>query len=426
MQKLFARASRLIPGGVNSPVRSFAGAGAAKPLFIRAAKGATLTDTDGRQYIDLIHGWGAIAAGHSHPQVVAALEKTAHNGLCFGLCSEIEIEHASALCDIAGVDMVRATCSGSEAAMSALRVARGYTGRELVAKFAGCYHGHADGMLVAAGSGSLTFGRPSSAGVTAGAARDTLVLPYNDPQAVRDAGAAFGERLAAVIFEPIAGNMNLVKPSRAFVAELRALCDRHGAVLIADEVMSGMRASRGLACREVYGIEPDLICMGKIIGGGLPAAAVGGRKEIMGKFAPLGPVYQAGTLAGSPPALAAGLAQMRLLREPGAWDRMAAAARGVSAAFRSAAAEHSVPFCAAHAGGMAGLYCASKVPENLAQVHGCDTDMFRALHAALIERGVLLPPSPFEACFVGLAHDAQIVAKISNAARGAFASLAGS
>ncbi len=413
-----------MPGGVNSPVRSFAGAGSSKPVIIRSASGACVYDQYRNEYVDYIHGWGSIAVGHSNVSISADIGRAASDGLCFGTSSPQELKFANALRKAFDLQKVRLVCSGTEAAMSALRLARGCTGRDLFVKFAGCYHGHADCLLVAAGSGGLTFGKPSSAGVPAQATADTLVLPYNDPQALRDAFAEHGESIAAVIMEPIAGNMNLVVPDREFVAEARQQCNRADSLLIADEVMSGMRACEGLACRDIFGIEPDLVCLGKIIGGGLPLAAFGGRAELMDQLAPLGDVYQAGTLSGNPVAIAAGLSQMNQLAERGAHGRLAATTAILAEAFRQAAQTAGVPATAQSVGGMFGLYFAPEVPRNLAEVQACDLRAFCTFHAAVLDAGVLLPPSMFEAAFVGLSHSPDEINRTVDAFRAGFQAVA--
>ena len=421
-ERLFAEMKKFIPGGVNSPVRSFGGL-AAPPIVAESAAGSRVTSADGDELIDYIHGWGSVAVGHAHPQVVEAIARAAAGGTSFGLASPPELEYARLLAEIFQLDKVRAVCSGTEATMSALRLARGFTGKDTIVKFAGCYHGHSDCLLVAAGSGAATFGTPSSAGVPKAVVSETLVLPYNDGAALRDCFAEHGKRIAAVIVEPVAGNMNLVLPDKEFITEIRRQCDASQSLLIADEVMSAMRASPALACRDLFGVEPDIACLGKAIGAGMPIAAFGGRSQIMDMLAPDGKVYQAGTLSGNAPAVAAGIAQMRILAEPGAHERLAAASRGAAAAFASAAEKFSRPFSTRSVGGMFGIYFAERPPENLQQVHDCDGKEFAAFHRALLGHGVLLPPSMFEACFVGLAHDQDTLAATRVAAEAAFAEI---
>ena len=422
--QLFGEMKRLIPGGVNSPVRSFAGLdAAAAPVVATSGSGARLVTADGDSLIDYIHGWGSVAVGHAHPQVVAAIGSAAAAGTAFGVASPPELEYARMLCERFRLERVRAVCSGSEATMSAIRVARGFSGRNLIVKFAGCYHGHSDCLLVAAGSGAATFGSPSSAGVPPAVVSETAVLPYNDIQALRDCFAEHGKRIGAVIVEPVAGNMNLVLPETEFIREIRRQCDSCGSLLIADEVMCGMRARPSLACRDLFGVEPDLACLGKVIGAGMPIAAFGGRGEVMEKLAPQGAVYQAGTLSGNAPAIAAGIAQMRILAQDGAHRKLADAARGAAAAFSSAAEKFAVDFCADNVGGMFGIHFSAEPPRNLAQAEQCDRRMFSRFHRALLKRGVLLPPSMFEACFVGLAHDRSIIEETRAAAEAAFSEI---
>ena len=422
-ERLFGEMKQFIPGGVNSPVRSFAGLEGALPVVATSAAGARLTSADGAELIDYIHGWGSVAAGHAHPQVVEAIRAAAAAGTSFGLASPPELEYARTLCATFRLEKVRSVCSGTEATMSALRLARGFSGRDTIVKFAGCYHGHSDCLLVAAGSGAATFGTPSSSGVPAAVVSETLVLPYNDVEALRECFAEHGKRIGAVIVEPVAGNMNLVLPDVQFMLEIRSQCDKNGSLLIADEVMSAMRASPSLACRDLFEVEPDLVCLGKIIGAGMPIAAFGGKSRIMDLLAPDGKVYQAGTLSGNAPAVAAGIAQMRIMAEAGAHARLAAAAQDAVAAFKSAAGKFAVDFCARSVGGMFGLYFAPEPPRNLRQAQECDGRLFSAFHRALRRRGVLLPPSMFEACFVGLAHDQSVIDATAAAAEGAFAEI---
>lgn len=415
--------SDLLPGGVNSPVRSFAGIGPnTKPVRLGHGRGAYLHALDGTKLIDYVHSWGSIIVGHAHPAVLEAVALQAGKGLGFGITTELEAEFAAELATRTGLPMSRAVNSGTEATMTAIRLARGHTNRDLLIKFAGCYHGHADALLVAAGSGGLTFGHPSSAGVSKNAVADTLVLPYNNPEALRQCLAQQGDQVAAIILEPVAGNMNLLVPDHEFMTTLAEGCARHGIVLIADEVMTGLRATPGLAIRDLFGIEPDLACLGKVIGGGLPAAALAGPKHIMEKLAPLGPVYQAGTLAGNPVALAAGLASMRLLDEA-AHAHLTATAAHLVRLLQEEAATAQIPFAAQHVGGMAGYYFLPELPTSLEQVEAAKQETFARFFQAMLTAGVLLPPSRFESCFVGLAHDDEVLAATRTAARTAFAQL---
>lgn len=414
---LFARSEALIPGGVNSPVRAFKAVGGV-PFFVREAKGCHLTDVDGNRLIDYVGSWGPAIVGHAHRKVLAAMEDAARRGLGFGAPTPVELEFAEAIAGaIESVEMVRAVSSGTESAMTAIRIARGHTGRDAIVKFDGCYHGHSDSLLVKAGSGAMTLGHPSSSGVTAGAARDTVVLPFNDADAVRDLFRESGDRIAGVIVEPVAGNMNLVLPSDGFLPTLRECCDRHGSVLIFDEVMSGFRVDRGSAQARL-GVRPDLTCLGKVIGGGMPVAAVGGRKDIMSCLAPLGPVYQAGTLSGNPVALAAGLATIRLVQEDGFLERIEAFARRLCAGLEDAAKEAGVPLRAQSIGAMLGWYCSGRIPANLQEAADHSAETFRRFFHGMLKRGVYVAPSAFEAGFAGAAHaDGTILEETLSAAR---------
>ncbi|MBF2735237.1 MAG: glutamate-1-semialdehyde 2,1-aminomutase [Betaproteobacteria bacterium AqS2] len=408
-----------MPGGVNSPVRSFAGVGRLRrPLVITHARGPYL-HAGRRRLVDYVCGWGSIIAGHAHPGVEARLRRALARGVGYGMSHQGEEDYARVLSERAGLAMLRLVNSGTEATMTALRLARGHTGRELIVKFAGGYHGHSDGLLVAAGSGAMTLGRPSSAGVPAGAAAATHVLPYNDLPALRAYFRRHGRRTAAVIVEPIAGNMNLVIPAAAWLAEMRRLCSRSGALLIADEVMTGLRAAHGLVLRERFGVEPDLACLGKVAGGGLPLALLGGRAAVMRDLAPAGPVYQAGTLAGNPLAIEAGLATLRVLSRA-AQARLARHTARLCEMLCEEAAAAGVAFSAQHVGGMAGLYFRAEPPANLAQVESCDQKAFRRFFHAMLEHGVLLPPSMYEALFTSLAHDERSFEQTAKAARAAF------
>jgi len=418
--ELFARAQRTIPAGVNSPVRAFRSVGGT-PRFFTRGDGPHVWDADGKRYIDYVGSWGPAIVGHAHPDVVRAVQERAVDGLSFGAPTELEIDMAETLCRrLPSLEMVRLVSSGTEATMSALRLARGYTGRSKIVKFEGCYHGHGDSLLVKAGSGALTFGQPSSAGVPPAIANETIVLPYNDSDALTALFAADGPRIAAVIVEPIAGNMNLVKPAPGWLEAMRALCDRHGSVLIFDEVMTGFRVHpRGV--QGLTGITPDLTTLGKVIGGGMPVGAFGGRRAIMEKIAPLGPVYQAGTLSGNPVAVAAGLATLALTEAPGFYDDLAATARALCDGLTAAAQRAGVTFCADSAGGMFGLYFAPRVPATYDEIMACDKERFNRFFHAMLDAGVYLAPSAYEAGFVSAAHAANHIDETVEAAAAAFA-----
>ena len=421
-ESLFARAQQFIPAGVNSPVRAFRAVGGA-PRFIARGEGASMWDTEGRRYIDYIGSWGAMVAGHAHPEVVAAVCAAAKNGLSFGAPTEAEIEMAELLCKLLpGMELVRLVSSGTEATMTALRLARGYTGRNRVIKFEGCYHGHADSLLVKAGSGALTFGQPSSSGVPPQVAADTLVLDYNDVGQLERCFAESGNDIAAVIVEPVVGNMNLVAPKPEFLRAMRELCTKHGAVLILDEVMTGFRV--GLTgAQGRYGIQPDLTTLGKVIGGGMPVGAFGGRREIMQKIAPLGPVYQAGTLSGNPVAVAAGLATLKLVQAPGFYEKLSANTLALTDGLVAAAKKHSVVFSAQAIGGMFGIYFRANAPQSFAEVMQCDKEAFNRFFHAMLERGVHFAPSAYEAGFVSAAHSEQDIAATVSAAAAVFATI---
>jgi glutamate-1-semialdehyde 2,1-aminomutase len=417
--QLFERSRKTIPGGVNSPVRAFRAVGGV-PRFIVRGEGSRIWDADGRAYIDYVGSWGPLALGHADPDVVAAVRSAAGRGLSFGAPTEGEAELAELLARLVpGLELVRLVSSGTEATMSALRLARGATGRSRIVKFEGCYHGHADSLLVKAGSGALTLGNPSSAGVTPETASQTLVLDYNDAAGLEAAFAEHGPSIACVIVEPVAGNMNLVAPAAGFLRKLRELCTKHGALLIFDEVMTGFRVGlRG--AQGLYGIQADLITLGKVAGGGMPLGAFGGRREIMEKIAPLGPVYQAGTLSGNPLAVAAGLATLRKLEAPGFFERLGAATRSLCEGLVSAGRKRGVPFSAQAVGGMFGLYFRAAPPSSYAEVMQCDVEAFKRFFHGMLERGVYLAPSAYEAGFVSSAHsDADIAATIA-AAEAAF------
>jgi glutamate-1-semialdehyde 2,1-aminomutase len=421
-ETLFARAQRSIPAGVNSPVRAFRAVGGAPAFFERAA-GAYLWDADGRRYIDYVGSWGPMVAGHTHPAVVEAVQAAAAKALSYGAPTEAEIALAETLCRLVpSLELVRLVSSGTEATMSALRLARGFTGRDLIVKFEGCYHGHADALLVKAGSGALTFGNPSSAGVPAQTAAHTLVLDYNDADQVRATFAARGSEIACVIVEPVAGNMNLVLPKPGFLEALRESCTRYGAVLIFDEVMTGFRVALGGA-QARYGIRPDLTTLGKVIGGGLPVGAFGGRREIMEKIAPLGPVYQAGTLSGNPVAVAAGLATLKLVQDKDFQSRIETTAQALVDGLVAEAGNANVVFAAQSVGSMFGLYFRATPPASFAEVMQCDKDRFNRFFHAMLERGVYLAPSAYEAGFVSSAHGGAEIDATLAAAREAFRAL---
>src|SRR5512134_3257405 len=418
-EELFTRSQVVIPGGVNSPVRAFRSVGGT-PCFFERGEGPFLWDADGTRYIDYVGSWGPAIAGHAHPEVVKAVQQAATKGLSFGAPTAAELEMAELLTRLVpSLEQLRLVSSGTEATMSAIRLARGYTGRSKIVKFEGCYHGHADALLVKAGSGALTFGNPSSAGVPAQVAAQTVVLDYNDVSQVQNLFAEKGQEIAAVIVEPVAGNMNLVLPAPGFLEALREACTRHGAVLIFDEVMTGFRVAAGGA-QERFAIRPDLTTLGKVIGGGLPVAAVGGRREIMEKLAPLGPVYQAGTLSGNPVAVAAGLATLKLVEAPGFQERVAATARSLCQGLAAQAQRAGVAFCAQSIGSMFGLYFRDAPPTSFAEVMQCDASRFNRFFAGMLARGVYLAPSAYEAGFVSFAHDAADIDETLRAARESF------
>ncbi|PAS98197.1 MAG: glutamate-1-semialdehyde-2,1-aminomutase [Candidatus Dactylopiibacterium carminicum] len=422
--ELFERAQRSIPGGVNSPVRAFRSVGGT-PRFLARAQGAYVWDADGTRYTDYVGSWGPAILGHAHPEVIEAVQQAAADGLSFGAPTEREVEMAELLIEmLPAIEMVRLVSSGTEATMSAIRLARGFTGRDAIVKFEGCYHGHADSLLVKAGSGLLTFGNPSSGGVPADFAKHTLVLDFNSLPALEECFATRGDEIACVIIEPVAGNMNLVRPSQEYMQRLRELCTSHGAVLIFDEVMTGFRV--GLGCAQgLYGITPDLTTLGKIIGGGMPVGAFGGKREIMEKIAPLGPVYQAGTLSGSPVAVAAGLATLKLIRAPGFYDALIARSAQFASGMTAAAAKHGIDFCAQHVGAMFGFYFSEALPQSFTDVMASDRERFNRFFHLMLDAGHYLAPSAFEAGFVSAAHtEADIVATLT-AADAAFAQLAG-
>ena len=417
---LFERARQRIPAGVNSPVRAFRAVGGTPPFFERAS-GPHLWDAEGKRYIDYLGSWGPMVVGHTHPQVVEAVQAAASRALSFGAPTESEVELAEAICRLMpSVEMVRLVSSGTEATMSAIRLARGHTGRNLIVKFEGCYHGHADSLLVKAGSGALTFGNPSSAGVPPETAAHTLVLDFNDSAQVETLFREKGNQIACVIVEPVAGNMNLVLPAPGFLESLRESCSRHGAVLIFDEVMTGFRVALGGA-QARYGIRPDLTTLGKVIGGGLPVGAFGGKREIMEKIAPLGPVYQAGTLSGNPVAVAAGLATLRLVEEKDFQSKIEATTRSLVEGLMEEAKKAKIIFSAQSIGSMFGLYFRASPPASFAEVMQCNKDRFNKFFHAMLERGVYLAPSAYEAGFVSAAHGQPEIEATLAAARESFA-----
>ena len=422
-QQLFERASKHIPGGVNSPVRAFKAVGGT-PVFIERSEGACIFDSEGKRYIDYVLSWGPMLMGHNHPAVREAVVRQSEKGLSFGAPTELETQLADRICNIMpNMDMVRMVNSGTEATMSAIRLARGYTGRDTIVKFEGCYHGHSDSLLVKAGSGALTLGVPSSPRVPAALADHTMTLTFNDPEGVRAAFAEHGDKIACVIVEPVAGNMSCIPPSPGFLETLREVCDNSGAVLIMDEVMTGFRF--GLqGAQGFYGIEADLTALGKVIGGGMPVGAFGGKREIMEQIAPLGPVYQAGTLAGNPIAMAAGLATLEVISAEGFYEPVFKRTEQLCAGLREAANENGVAFTTNSAGTMfGGFFTESSKIENYAQVMACDTERFNRFFHMMLQAGIYLAPASYEAGFLSSAHtDADIEATV-DAARSAFAAL---
>lgn len=405
-QTLFTQAQQRIPGGVNSPVRAFKGVGGT-PLFIASAKSSTVTDADGKTYIDYVGSWGPMILGHSDPRVVAAVCAQAAKGLSYGAPCALEVELADTVCRLLpSIEQIRFVNSGTEATMSAIRLARGYTGRAKVIKFDGCYHGHSDGLLVKAGSGALTLGTPSSPGVPAAIAHETLVAEFNHLDSVAALFQQHAADIAAIIVEPIAGNMNMVKPSAGFLQGLRALCDQHGSLLIFDEVMTGFRV--GLhGAQGLYGITPDLTTLGKVIGGGLPVGAFGGRKAIMQQLAPVGPVYQAGTLSGNPLAMAAGLATLQAIQAPSFFAELTAKTEQLVTGLNAIGQRHGHALCAVSEGGMFGLFMSATPPHDLPHVLQTNAEAFKRLFHHLLQHGVYLAPSAFEAGFVSIAHSVQ-------------------
>ena len=420
---LFTRASELLPGGVNSPVRAFKSVGG-EPFFAQRAEGPYLHDVDGNRYIDYVGSWGPMIAGHAHPKVLAAVERTMRDGLSFGVPNALEVTMAEAITSIVpSCEMVRMVNSGTEATLSAIRVARGATGRNRIVKFEGCYHGHGDSFLVKAGSGALTLGLPNSPGVPSALADLTLTIPYNDFDAATELFEKAGSDIAGLIIEPIVGNANCILPRDGYLQHLRDLCTKHGALLIFDEVMTGFRVALGGA-QQRYGITPDLSTFGKIIGGGMPVGAYGGRRDLMSQVAPAGPIYQAGTLSGNPVAMAAGLATLELIREPGFHDALERSTHALCDGLESAARDAGVTFHTVRAPGMFGLYFREGPIETFEDAKGSDSARFNRFFHAMLERGVYLAPSAFEAGFVSSAHGEAEIAATVEAARGAFAEVA--
>jgi len=426
-QTLFDRARQVIPGGVNSPVRAFRAVGGT-PRFVKRAQGAYFWDANDRRYIDYIGSWGPMILGHGHPAVVEAVQKAVLEGFSYGAPTEREIELAEALLTLMpSMDMVRLVSSGTEAGMSALRLARGATGRSKIIKFEGCYHGHADALLVKAGSGLATFGNPTSAGVPPEVVQHTLVLEYNNIPQLEEAFALHGKELACLMIEPIAGNMNFVRASVPFMKRCRELCSQYGALLVFDEVMTGCRVALGSA-QSVYalsipGFEPDLTVLGKVIGGGMPLAAFGGKRAVMEQLAPLGPVYQAGTLSGNPVATACGLATLKEISKPGFFDALSARTQSLVDGLKGAAAKAGVPFSADCQGGMFGFFLLPELPQNYAKVMTSDSPKFNQLFHGLLDKGVYIAPALYEAGFVSGAHSADDIANTVQAAAEVFATL---
>ena len=421
-QILFEKSQQLIPGGVNSPVRAFRSVGGT-PVFFKKGLGSKLWDVDGKEYIDYINSWGPMIVGHAHPEVIAAVQAAAANSLSFGAPTGLELEMAEEINKLVpSMEQVRLNSSGTEATMSAIRAARGFTGRDKIVKFEGCYHGHSDGLLVKAGSGLLTFGEPDSGGVPASVAAHTLTLEYNNTQQLSDLFAKMGDELACVIIEPVVGNMNLVVPTMEFLQTLRALCTKHGTLLIFDEVMTGFRVALGGA-QALYNIKPDMTTLGKVIGGGLPVGAYGGRKDIMQGLAPVGKVYQAGTLSGNPVAVTAGLATLKLIQAPNFHEKLTAQTAKLMQGLIGAAKKSGIPFNAQSVGGMFGLYFNANIPSSFAEMMTCDKAAFNKFFHSMLDSGIYLGPSAFEAGFVSAAHtDADIAATIA-AAEKAFAQI---
>ncbi len=422
-KQLFTEAKKFIPGGVNSPVRSFSGVGGT-PVYFSRAQGAYVYDSEAKPYIDYVGSWGPMILGHAHPEVIEAVKHTAENGLSFGAPTEIETQMAEKVCQLLpSIELVRMVSSGTEATMSAIRLARGYTGRDKIVKFEGCYHGHSDSLLVKAGSGALTFGVPSSPGVTAAVAADTITLTYNDSEQVKQTFAEIGEQIACIIVEPVAGNMNCIPPDADFLQTLRQVCDQHGSLLIFDEVMTGFRVDLHSA-QGLYKVKPDLTTLGKIIGGGMPVGAFGGSRKIMEYLAPLGPVYQAGTLSGNPVAMAAGLKTLELISQPDFYPQLSAKTTRLLEGLQQAADQAGIAFTTNQVGGMFGLFFSQeKTISRFAQVMQCDQERFKRFFHGMLEQGVYLAPSAFEAGFVSAAHTEADIQATIDAAEAVFKTL---
>src|ERR1700736_4638127 len=420
---LFQEACKYIPGGVNSPVRAFRGVGG-EPIFFKKAKGAYVIAADDRRYIDYVGSWGPMILGHAHPQVIKAVQEVAADGLSFGAPTELETQLARRVVELMpSVELVRFVSSGTEATMSAIRLARGVTGRDTIVKFEGCYHGHSDSLLIKAGSGALTLGVPTSPGVPMALAAHTVTLNYNDAAQVRDVFREIGDRIACIIVEPVAGNMNCVPPAPGFLRALREECDRAGALLIFDEVMTGFRVALGGA-QELYGVRPDLTTLGKIIGGGMPVGAFGGRRDIMERLAPLGPVYQAGTLSGNPVAMMAGLTTLELIAAPGFHQRLAATTDGLIRRLAESAASAGIALATNHVCGMFGLFFTDEPTiDRYAKVMACDVERFKRFFHGMLDEGIYLAPSAYEAGFLSAAHSAADIDATVAAASRVFASL---
>ncbi len=422
---LFEAAQRHIPGGVNSPVRAFKGVGG-DPIFFKRGEGAYLYDEDDNRYIDYVASWGPAILGHAHPKVLAAVEETIKNGLSFGAPTAIETAMADRICEVVpSIDLIRMVSSGTEATMSAIRLARGYTGRDKLVKFEGCYHGHADSLLVKAGSGALTLGVPTSPGVPASLAEHTITLNYNDIEQVKETFARIGEQVACIIVEPVAGNMNCIPPVPGFLEGLREVCDQYGAVLIFDEVMTGFRVALGGA-QEHYNITPDLTTLGKVIGGGMPVGAFGGKREIMEQIAPLGPVYQAGTLSGNPVAMAAGLANLEEISQPGFYDKLASNTEFLIQGLITRAHAFDIPMTENHVGAMFGFFFSDEEKiTNFNQVTRCNLTRFQKFYHGMLQEGIYLAPSAYEAGFVSSAHGKRDIKGTFAAAEKVFSTLKG-
>ncbi len=421
--ELFTAAQKHIPGGVNSPVRAFKGVGG-DPVFFKKAKGAYVYDEDGNQYIDYVASWGPMIVGHAHPDVLKSVQDTMQNGLSFGAPTELETQMADKVCELVpSMDMVRMVSSGTEATMSALRLARGYTGRDKIVKFEGCYHGHADSLLIKAGSGALTLGVPTSPGVPAALAEHTITLSYNKIEEVRKVFKELGDQIACIIVEPVAGNMNCIPPVPGFLEGLREICDEYGSVLILDEVMTGFRVSLGGA-QGYYNIKPDLTTLGKVIGGGMPVGAFGGKREIMEHIAPLGPVYQAGTLSGNPVAMAAGLATLNIISQDGFYESLTKQTTKLVEGLKERAAKANIPLTTNQAGAMFGFFFTEeKEITTFEQVSACDAERFKKFYHGMLEEGVYLAPSAYETGFVSSMHSDEDIEKTLNAAEKVFLTL---